>query len=330
MKKKFLLSFIISFLCFALMFMTVGEKFLLKNDSTALMDDGNGEETELKNNDTVKNEILFLFMGIADQNGIAKAKEKKVQGQSKYKPTGNLSDTMMLCKVNFDTGKIDILSIPRDTRVKINGINNKTKINAAYSNGGSYLAVDTVRDLLNIDLNYYVAVDYKAVKEIVDAIGGVKIDVPRNMKYSDPTDKPPLNINIKKGLQVLDGEDAIGFLRWRKNNSMTSGYSDGDVGRIKAQQMFMEELIKQTLKPKNILKLPTLIGTYFENVETNIPMNKILQGAKMAKKIDTNNITTEIIPGEGEYIGPTSYYIYDKTKMESLVNTMFSDYLLAE
>jgi len=330
MKKKFLLSFIISFLCFALMFMTVGEKFLLKDNSTALMDNGNEEETELNDNVTVKNEILFLFMGIADQDGVAKTKEKKVQGQSKYKPTGNLSDTMMLCKVNFDTGKIDILSIPRDTRVKISGIKNRTKINAAYSNGGSYLAVDTVRDLLNIDLNYYVAVDYKAVKEIVDAIGGVKIDVPRNMKYSDPTDKPPLNINIKKGLQVLDGEDAIGFLRWRKNNSMTSGYSEGDVGRIKAQQMFMEELIKQTLKPKNILRLPTLIGTYFENVETNIPMNKILQGAKMAKKIDTNNITTEIIPGEGKYIGPTSYYIYDKTKMESLVKTMFSDYLLAE
>lgn len=330
MKKKFLLSFIISFLCFAVMFMTVGEKFLLKNNSTALMDNGNEGETELNNNDTVKNEILFLFMGIADQNGVAKTKEKKVQGQNKYKPTGNLSDTMMLCKVNFDTGKIDILSIPRDTRVKINGIKNQTKINAAYSKGGPYLAVDTVRDLLNIDLNYYVAVDYQAVMKIVDAIGGVKIDVPRDMKYSDPTDKPPLNINIKKGPQVLDGKTAIGFLRWRKNNNMTSGYSDGDVGRIKVQQMFMEELIKQTLKPKNILKLPTLIGTYFEYVDTNIPMNKILQGAKMAKKIDANNITTEIIPGEGEYIGPTSYYIYDKTKMESLVKTMFSDYLLGK
>lgn len=330
MKKKFLLSFIISFLCFALMFMTVGEKFLLKNNSATLMDNGTDEETELNDKDIVKDEILFLLMGIADQDGAAKAKEKKIQGQNEYKPTGSLSDTMMLCKVNFDTGKIDMLSIPRDTKFKIRGRRNEDKINAAYSSGGPFLTIDTVRDLLNIDLNYYVTVDYQAVKKIVDAIGGVKIDVPRNMQYSDPTAKPPLNINIKKGQQVLDGKNALGFLRWRKNNDLTVGYSEGDVGRIKIQQMFMEELIKQTLKPKNILKLPTLIDTYFKYVDTNIPMDKILQGAKLAKKIDTSNITTEIIPGEGKYIGPTSYYIYDKTGMESLVKTMFSDYLIAE
>ncbi|MBU5438782.1 LCP family protein [Tissierella sp. MSJ-40] len=330
MKKKLLLSFIIAFMCFTLIFMAVDRKFFSKNNSAVVSDTGSDEDINLDEKGKISDEILFLLMGIDDKGGIDKVKERKAKSQEGYQSTGNRSDTMMLCKVNFKTGEINIISIPRDTKVRIRGRKNDSKINAAYSLGGAYLAVDTVRDLLNIDLNYYVTVDYKAVIEIVDAIGGVEIDVPRDMEYTDPTDDPPLNINIKKGLQVLDGDKAHGFLRWRKNNDRTVEYPEGDIDRIKAQQMFMKELIKQTLRPKNILKLPALIETYFNNVETNIPIGVVLQGARLATKIDMDNITTEIIPGEAKYIGPTSYYIYDKVEIESLVKTMFSDYLLTE
>ena len=330
MKKKFLLSFIISFICFVLIFIAVDRNFISGNNPGVVSDTGSDEDIDLEKKDKVKDEILFLLMGIDGKGGIAKVKEKKAKNQEIYQSTGNRSDTMMLCKVNFKTGEINIISIPRDTKVKIRGRKNDSKINAAYSQGGAYLAVDTVKDLLNINLNYYVTVDYKAVIEIVDAIGGVEIDVPRDMKYTDLTDDPPLNINIKKGLQVLDGKNAHDFLRWRKNNDRTVGYPGGDLGRIKAQQMFMGELIKQILRPKNILKLPTLIETYFNNVETNIPIGVVLQGTRLATKIDMDNITTEIIPGEAKYIGPISYYIYDKMEMESLIKTMFSDYLLTK
>ncbi len=132
---------------------------------------------------------------------------------------GTRTDTMMLMKVNFETGKIDLLSLPRDTRVLVRG--KEDKLNHAHAYGGTSLTMATVREFLNIDLDYYVKVDYKAVKAIVEAIGGVEIDVPQRMRYSDPTADPPLNINLYPGLQVLDGEGAHDFLRYR------SGYKEG-------------------------------------------------------------------------------------------------------
>lgn len=314
MKKKFLLSFILSFICFVLVFAIFGNKIFLKNDSIPTVEDDTGKKDidlgeDNKIEQKVKNEILFLMMGV-DANGTGKYK-------------GIRTDTMMLFKVNFDTGETNILSIPRDTRVLVKG--KKDKINHAHSFGGPELTMRTIRDFLNIDVDYYVKVDYNAVMEIVDAIGGVKIDVPFDMKYTDHTlGFPPLDINIKKGLQTLDGKNAHDFLRWRKNNDLTVQYPEGDVGRIKAQQMFMKELIKQTLKFKNILKIQDLIKTYYKNIETNIPLNIILKAATSAKKLDMENIKTDIIPGEGG----KSYYTYDEEKTEELIKNIFNDYLL--
>ncbi len=320
MKKKFLLSFILSFICFALIFAVFGNKIFLKSDSIPTLDNDNSREDidlgeDNKIEQKIKNEILFLMMGV-DANGTGKYK-------------GIRTDTMMLFKVNFDTGETNILSIPRDTRVLVKG--KKDKINHAHAYEGPELTMRTIRDFLGIDVDYYVKVDYNAVMEIVDAIGGVEIDVPFDMEYKDTNPEiTPLNINIKKGLQTLDGKNAHDFLRWRKNNSETVQYPEGDVGRVKAQQMFMTELIKQTLKFKNILKLQSLIKTYYKNVETNIPLSIMLKSATQAKKIDMENIKTDIIPGEGKYIGSTSYYIYDEAETEKLIKDIFEDYLLSE
>ena len=313
MRRKFILYFIVSIISFVLIF-TILEKKSFKNDSIPTVDNSSGE-INLGEDNTVEqkvdDEILFLIMGV-DANGT-----------KTYK--GIRTDTMMLFKVNFGTGETNLISIPRDTRVLVKGKNDK--ITHAHSIGGPELTMITVREFLNLDIDYYVKVDFNAVMEIVDAIGGVEIDVPRNMEY---TADPTLNINIKKGLQVLDGKNAHDFLRWRHNNDMTLGYVDGDVGRIQAQQMFMKEFIKQTLQIKNITKLPKIIKTYYKNVETNIPMDVILQGAKLATKLDMNNINTETIPGEGEYIGGTSYYVYAEKETEELIMEVFDDYLLNE
>lgn len=320
MKKKFLLSFILSFICFGLVFMVFGKDVFLDNGYVPTIEDNDKPEIDLgednKIEQKIKNEILFLMMGV-DANGV-----------KNYK--GIRTDTMMLFKVNFDTGETNILSIPRDTRVLVKG--KKDKINHAHSYGGPELTMRTVRDFLGIDVDYYVKVDYNVVMEVVDAIGGVEIDIPFDMKYKDTNPEiTPLNINIKKGVQTLDGKNAHDFLRWRKNNDGSKvEYPEGDVGRIKAQQMFMKELIKQTLKFKNLFKLQNLIKTYYKNVETNIPLNIILKAATNAKKIDMENIKTDIIPGEGEYIGSTSYYLYDEIETEKLIKDIFNDYLLNE
>ncbi|MBU5255989.1 LCP family protein [Tissierella praeacuta] len=319
MKKKFILSFILSLICFTLVFKLFGDKIFLGKNSIPVTDNVPQKELDLgednKIEKRVENEILFLMMGV-DANGTGEYKNIR-------------TDTMMLFKVNFQNGEINLLSIPRDTRVLVKG--KKDKINHAHSYGGPELTMRTVRDFLNLDIDYYVKVDYNAVMKIVDAIGGVEIDVPFDMKYKDNTPGyPPLNINIKKGLRVLDGKNAHDFLRWRKNNSRTVQYPEGDVGRIKAQQMFMRELIKQTLKPKNIIKIPFLVETYINNVETNIPTKEILKGAKLASKIDIDSIKTDIIPGGGKTIRGTSYFIYDEAETEELVRNIFRDYLLNE
>ncbi len=313
MKKKFIVAFLASFICFVLLYSTVLSSIFKERPVVASPNDSDDPTIEESNNikPKVKNEILFLLMG--------------VDAQSVKKSKGTRTDTMMLTKVNFETGEINILSIPRDTRVPVKG--KQDKINAAHAYGGVDLTLKTVREFLGIDLDYYVKVDYNIVQEVVDKIGGVEIDVPFDMKYKDPTAEPPLNINIKKGLQTLDGKNAHDFLRWRHNNSYTVGYKEGDVGRIKAQQYFMKELIKQTLKPKNLIKLPGLVETYFSNVETNIPLSTMLKGAASANKIDTENMVTDTVPGEGKYIGEISYYIYDREKTDILVKDMFGDYL---
>ena len=192
-----------------------------------------------------------------------------------------------------------------------------------YSYGGPYLAMKTVKDFLNIDLQYYVTVDYLAVKKIVEAIGGVEIDIPKRMHYSDLADKPPLLIDFQPGLQILDGDDSIRFLRYRPKK-------EGDLGRVENQKLFMKEFIKQTLKPKNITRLPKMIKTYYDYVDTNIPMNAILKGIGTANKIDMENMKTATLPGEGEYIGHISYFIYDEEETKQLVQEMFGDFLLNE
>ncbi len=318
--KKFYMSFLISLACFSLIFIGL-DKLVFSNDNSPTIaigqddhdKDNDHDEEDLKiekPKQKNKDELLFLLMGV-DAKDVKKSK-------------GTRSDTMMLINVNFKTGKIHLLSIPRDTRVPIKG--KEDKINHAHAIGGSELSVRTVREFLNIDLDYYVKVDYKAVIEIVEDIGGVYIDVPRHMKYDDAMANPPLHIDIKKGFQLLNGKNSHDFLRWRKNNDLT--VEIGDIGRIKMQQYFMEELVKQTLKPKNIFKIPSFIETYYDYVETNIPFSIMAKGALAAKKIDTENMETNTIPGDSKRIAKISYWIYNIDETKEIVKEMFGNYLL--
>lgn len=315
--KKFWLSFGISLICFSLLFFTLDKLVFSKEDSPTINEENGefaeGEEEDLeieKPKQKNKDELLFLLMGI-DAKDIKNSE-------------GTRSDTMMLINVNFKTGEIDLLSIPRDTRVIVRG--KEDKINHAHAYDGAKLSIRAVREFLNIDLEYFVTVDYKAVIEIVEDIGGVYIDVPRYMKYDDPTADPPLHIDIKKGFQLLDGQNSHDFLRWRKNNERT--VEIGDIGRIEMQQMFMKELVKQTLKPKNIFKIPSFIETYYDYVETNIPLTIMAKGALSAKKIDTETMVTNTIPGKSKTIANISYWIYNEDETEKIVKEMFEDYLL--
>ena len=249
------------------------------------------------------NPINFLLLGVdaGDYNG---------------KDEHQRSDTMMLIRFIPETDKVYILSIPRDTKVKING---KTqKINAAHAIGGPELTIKTIEDLLDIDINYYGSINYKGFRACVDAIGGVDVVVPQNMNYK----ASDITIKFNKGENVhLDGEKAEQFVRWRKNNDGT-GYALGDVGRAETQQEFMVAFLKKLKSPEGLTKLPTLLNTVTDYAETNMDMQHILSYGKEAVNIDPSSIEKEVLAGEPYYDKEvrTWYYLYDEEKAEAYLN----------
>ena len=227
-----------------------------------------------------------------------------------------MTDTIMLVSWNMDDNKIDLISVPRDTYYERNGYNRpaQKKINAAYGAEGIIGTANSVSDVLyGIPINYYAVVDYDSVKTIVDGIGGVPVNVEKAMKYDDPMDKPPLHINIPAGEQVLDGEHAIQYLRYRK------GYREGDIGRVKAQQEFVKSAFKQALDHGLIdsVKLIT------KNVESDITVGAATKFALKAVGLQSDAITTYTLPGEGKYIGDVSYFIQDKDATKDMLRDIY-------
>ncbi|NLW22220.1 MAG: LCP family protein [Tissierellia bacterium] len=303
MKKTFFRTFFISLILFSAIWGGFIYKTVIKAE---------GEQGEYQYKETFidrliegKDDITFLLLGV-DSKDVSQT-------------SGIRTDTMMLCRLDTSTGEISILSIPRDTKARIRGRKYEEKINHAHSYGGPELSVKAVKDLLGIDLEYYVKVDYNIVKEMVDIIGGVDIYVPMDMKYSDPVADPPLYIDLKKGYQTLDGDKALQFLRFRK------GYADQDLGRIRAQQEFMKAAIEKALRPANIVNIPQMIKSYYNNVETNIPLDLIMKFAVHAKSFDTEGMKMATLPGHSEYIGGVSYFIPDEYETSRLVQSLFAE-----
>lgn len=234
------------------------------------------------------------------------------------------TDTMML--VNYDpaTSGVSIMSIPRDTRVRVSG--KYHKINYAYPHGGAKFAVNTVEDLLNVNIKYYVFVDTKAFRQIIDILGGVEFNVPVKMDYDDPTQN--LHIHLEPGLQHLDGEKAEQFMRFRKPNNGRykdmKGYYDGsDIKRIEAQQSFVKELIKQKANLLYLPRLNNIIDVVYENLETNLTLNEITKLVKGIKNFDAEDITTLTLPGTIQDGSPW-YYLCDPDKTAEVVRQYFN------
>lgn len=233
-------------------------------------------------------------------------------------PEGPLTDFIMMAKYNPETGKVNALSIPRDTKVigTVDG-----KINSAYARGKNIQNLkDKVKDLTALEADYYVIFDTAAVRKIVDSVGGIPMNVPMDMKYDD--NAQGLHINLKKGYQVLDGNKAEQFIRFRKGND-GSGYPLGDVQRIEAQQEFIKSAVEQVLKPANLLKLPELISIGLESVKTDMSLSEILTYVDDVKNFDKSNLRLETLPGEGQYIGTTSYFVNFSDETKELVEEMF-------
>lgn len=227
----------------------------------------------------------------------------------------NLTDTMLYVNYDVKNGKVAMMSIPRDTYVT-NEYCVGHKLNALYRGKNTQPFVQEIEELIGVDIDYYLIFDSKMLHEIVDAVGGVEVDVPIRMKYDDPTQN--LHIDLKPGVQVLNGEQAEQFVRYRKGND-GSGYAMGDLQRTEVQQQFIKKFISTVLSTKNLTKIPDLINIALDNTDTNITAREALRYSTDVMKIDTSNITSCTAPGEAKYINGVSYFVLDEAKTKTLV-----------
>jgi LCP family protein required for cell wall assembly len=226
-----------------------------------------------------------------------------------------LSDTMLLVRFNPHSDQLVVLSLPRDTRTLVQG--RMTKLNEANYEGGPALSAQSVSDLLGgVEIDRYVRINVQGVEKLVDALGGVEVNVPKDMKYQD--DSQHLYINLKAGNQHLDGDQALQFLRFRYDDN-------GDIGRIQRQQMLMRAILEQALNPKTIARLPKILSVIQSHVDTNLSVEELLALAGFASKTNSYNIQMLMLPGDFSSTSDfdLSYWLPNLRQIDSMVSEYF-------
>lgn len=219
------------------------------------------------------------------------------------------ADTIMLLSIDPKFDRVRLLSIPRDTYYKLKGYDNY-RMNAAYSRGGIDLQVSSVEDFMGVKIDHYVTVNYEAVEELVDAIGGVEVYTPE-YKYTDPSTVPPLEINFEEGLHLLDGKDSVKYLRMRKI------YKDQDLDRIKAQQDFIMKIFDKMKSPKMLLKLPRLVSIANKHIETDMNYGQLSYLAYYGVTLDKENINIKTVDGHMKKGSPLYYVDKESARYEA-------------
>lgn len=222
------------------------------------------------------------------------------------------SDSIILASVDPKSKQVSLLSIPRDTRVNIPG-HGWDKINSATVYGGPELSTKVVSSLLGVSVKYYVLTDFSGFKDIVDALGGVALDVDQNMYYEDKTDV----INLTMGVQRLDGDKALQYVRYRE-------YDLADIDRTKYQQKFLMALAKEILQPSSIPKLPRLIPEINRYVKTNLSLSDMLKMTTVAKSLESFNIVAQTLPGRPIELPDGDYWGVDPVEAEQAVAALFN------
>lgn len=200
-----------------------------------------------------------------------------------------LSDTMLLLRFSPETKQIAVLSIPRDTRTWVDGIG-VTKLNAANASGGPALTARATSELLGgVSIDRYIRINVQGVEKLIDALGGVTVYVPKDMRYQD--DSQHLYINLKEGEQHLNGEQALQFLRFRYDEF-------GDIGRVQRQQTLMRSLMEQTLSPMTLARLPQILSIIQSHVDTNLSIEELVSLVGFAAQTNRSKVQMLMLPGE--------------------------------
>jgi len=222
------------------------------------------------------------------------------------------ADTIVFLSISPKTRDALILSIPRDTRVEIPG-RGMDKINHAYAFGGEKLINKTVSSFLDVPLHFYVLVDFKGFVSIIDELGGVEIDIEKEMHYVDKAGG--VDINLYPGKQILNGKKALEYIRFRHDRL-------GDLGRIKRQQKLAIALINKMMKFDSITKIPQLLEGMKGYIETNIKIPDVIALANLFKGVNQEKFKLETIYSKPVYIEGISYLEPDVKEVQQRVKSL--------
>ncbi len=227
------------------------------------------------------------------------------------------TDSIMIASYDKERQMLNIIAVPRDTRVMIH--DKPYKLNTAYALGKKgqrqELTIQKINEFIPLPIHYYAVVNTKGFRNIVDILGGVEIDVPMRMKYDDPVQD--LHIDLYPGRQVLDGDKAEQFCRFRK------GYVDQDYERSMAQQQFLKALIEQKLKPEYFFKIGSIFQEISENLDTNAGIGDVATFLPLIKSIHNGNTNMYYMPGEDKVIDGVWYFLPDREKTNELIREKF-------
>jgi LCP family protein required for cell wall assembly len=256
-------------------------------------------DTKAKANVKLENTSI-LFIGVDD------SEKRKSNGRSR-------SDALMLATFNKKEKSIKLLSIPRDSYVHIPEKDIYTKITHAHAYGGVKLTLETVEELLDVPVDYYVKMNFNAFIDVINALDGVKVDVPFTFSEQDSQDHAKA-ITLKKGVQELDGEQALAFARTRK--------MDSDIQRGQRQQQIFKAILSKGSSIKSISNYTDVMEAVGKNMSTDLTfdqMKSFISYIQAGSGIDVESLS---LKGSDSYIDRVYYYQLDETALEETKSTL--------
>ncbi|QFK72902.1 LytR family transcriptional regulator [Pradoshia sp. D12] len=243
-----------------------------------------------------KDNVSVLFMGVDDSS---------VRNNEK----GSRTDALMLATFNDKEKTVKLLSIPRDSYVYIPGKDNYSKITHAHAYGGVKYTIDTVEELLDVPVDYYVKMNFNAFVDVVDALEGIEVNVPYTFSEQNSNDEQGA-ITLEEGLQTLNGEEALALARTRKK--------DSDIERGKRQQEILTAIIDKAASAKSITKYADVIEGIGKNMKTNMTFKEMKSFSSYVLAASNLQIESISLEGKDSYIGGTYYYQLDEQSLENI------------
>lgn len=296
---KFIKNHKIALLILAVFLATVGASYYIFHGLFESARPGVADATaEISNEKEPENKTInFLLLGVDERSGDV-----------------GRSDTIMMLSANLATKRIGLVSVPRDSRVDMIKYGS-TKVNHAYAYGGITLAKQTIEKLLNVKADHYFVINFSAFKKIIDLLGGVDLDVEKDMYYRDDYDgENGLIIDLQKGKQHLDAEKAIEYVRYRDE--------EGDIGRVKRQQKFLNAVLAKFTSPSTILKIPSIIKEVRNSIQTDMSFADMVEYLSFLKNGTDYKTTAFMVPGSPQMIDDLSYWIVNYPKLHDEFQAM--------